>query len=51
MAELRTDFAGLRAELADVRTEIADRLRSQTWPISGLLLAAVGFAVTMVRIA
>jgi uncharacterized coiled-coil DUF342 family protein len=50
-AELRTDFAGLRAEFSEMRAEIADRLRSQTWRLSGLLLFAVGFAVTMVRIA
>jgi hypothetical protein len=51
MRDMRNGFAGLRAEFSDLRADLADRLRAQTWRLSGLLLGAVAFAVTMTRIA
>jgi len=59
MAELRggvrTDIAELRGdvrtEIAGVRTSIEEKLRAQTWRLSGLLVTTLGVGITLARLA
>ena len=48
MAELRGD---VRSEIAGVRTSIEEKLRGQTWRLSGLLVATLGVGITLARLA
>lgn len=42
---LRGEFGRLEAQFADLRTEIADRMRVQTWTMTGVFATAMGVAV------
>jgi hypothetical protein len=55
MAELRTEMAELRGDLrtdiAGLRGEIEEKLRAQTWRLSGLLVGTLGIGITLARLA
>ncbi len=48
MAELRGD---VRSDIADLRASIEEKLRGQTWRLSGLVVATLGVGITLARLA